>query len=662
MALTSSDPDDRWTRWLGSGGERSPFAEQWARFLELEAEGGADAPPPAVWLPDQEAARRTNAGQLIAKLGLATWEELHAWSAREREAFWSAAIAELDVVFRHAPDRVLEPGRFAEDPRWLPGASLNIVESCFRGPAHATAILSGREGSDEIRRTTLGELDELSARVAGGLRALGLVPGDAVGFYLPMTVECVAAYLGVVRAGMRVVSIADSFPAEELSRRLAIGGAKLVLTVDSFQRAGRRIDLLAVVREADAPAAVVIPAGGRAELRRGDRAWADFLAASANTSTVAADPYAVTNVLFSSGTTGVPKAVPWTHLTPIKAAVDGRYHHDIRAGDVIAWPTNMGWMMGPWLVYASLLNGAAMALYEGVPSGAGFTRFVAEAGVTMLGVVPSLVRAWRTGGAADAVDWSRIRAFSSTGEPSHREDALWLMSRTCYRAPIIEYCGGTEIGGGYICGSMLQPASPALFTTPALGLDFVVLDGEAKPVPEGGTGEVYLVPPSIGLSQTLLNADHYEVYYQDCPAGPHGEVLRRHGDAMQRLPGEIFRARGRVDDTMNLGGIKVSSLEIEQVAEDHEAVREAAAIAVQPEGGGPERLVLFVVAEGAHDREKLKSELGAAVARRLNPLFKVHDVVLVGGLPRTASQKLMRRELRARYSAGAEETAGVEDI
>ena len=183
--------------------------------------------------------------------------------------------------------------------------------------------------------------------------------------------------------------------------------------------------------------------------------------------------------------------------------------------------------------------------------------------------------------------------------------------------------------------------------------DFEVLDADGAPVVEDATGEVFLVPPSVGLSQTLLNADHHEVYYQDCPTGPQGETLRRHGDAIQRLPGGTFRARGRVDDTMNLGGIKVSSLEIEQVAQDHDAVREAAAVAVQPGGEGPEQLVLFVVPEGASDPSVLRAELGSAVARRLNPLFKVHDVVLVDALPRTPSHKLVRRELRARYGEGA---------
>src|SRR5690606_25967764 len=133
------------------------------------------------------------------------------------------------------------------------------------------------------------------------------------------------------------------------------------------------------------------------------------------------------------------------------------------------------------------------------------------------------------------------------------------------------------------------------------------------------------------------------------PPGPGGAPLRRHGDAMQRLPGRVFRARGRVDDTMNLGGIKVSSLEIEQVAETHAGVREAAAVSVQPGGEGPERLVLFVVPAGRPEADRLREELGRTVARRLNPLFAVHDLVLVDELPRTASQKLVRRALRARY-------------
>ena len=122
--------------------------------------------------------------------------------------------------------------------------------------------------------------------------------------------------------------------------------------------------------------------------------------------------------------------------------------------------------------------------------------------------------------------------------------------------------------------------------------NFVLLDEHEEPA---DVGEVFLVPPSVGLSSELLNRDHDAAYYKDCPKGPHGEVLRRHGDQIARLPGGYFKAQGRADDTMNLGGIKVSSLELERLAERHPAVYEAAAVAVQPEGEGAEKLVVFAV-------------------------------------------------------------------
>jgi acetyl-CoA synthetase len=177
----------------------------------------------------------------------------------------------------------------------------------------------------------------------------------------------------------------------------------------------------------------------------------------------------------------------------------------------------------------------------------------------------------------------------------------------------------------------------------------VVLDEEGQPVADGAEGEIFLVPPSIGLSQTLLNRDHDEVYFADCPTGPDGEVLRRHGDQVARLPGGYFLAQGRADDTMNLGGIKVSSLELERVLASHPAVFEAAAVAVQSEGEGAEKLVVFAVLAEDSDLEELRSDLGKAIATELNPLFKIHDLEAVDTLPRTASNKLMRRELRTGY-------------
>ncbi len=632
----------------------TPFAEQWARFNEIFADRDASMPPPPAWQPDRERTAESNLQGLMDALGLDTYHDLFQWSTDNRADFWRRVIAELGIVFRRPPDETLDLSDGPAQPRWLEGALLNITDSCFQPTDCTLAVVVGREGTDELITHTYGDLEALVNRVANGLIAHGYEPGDTVALYMPMNFECVAAYLGIIRAGCAAVSIADSFAPPEVRRRLEIAQAAAIITVESFSRGGRSIPLYAKACKGGARRAIVIPSEDKplSDLRHGDLLWQEFLSTDTSFESVPVEPSATTNVLFSSGTTGDPKAIPWTHLTPLKCAMDGRFHQDIHPGDVVAWPTNIGWMMGPWLIYATLINRACIALYEGLPSGPGFADFVRRTGVTMLGVVPSLVRAWRDSGACEGVDWSGIRLFSSTGEPSNRHDYLWLMSRTGYRAPVIEYCGGTEIGGGHLTGTVLQHASPATFSTPALGLDLVVLDEAGRPVAENGEGEVFLVPPSIGLSQTLLNRDHDEVYYSGCPAGPNGEVLRRHGDQVARLPGGYYRAQGRADDTMNLGGIKVSSLELERVVEHHPQVFEAAAVAVQPGGEGAESLVVFAVLSGDADSEELRRELGAMLAKELNPLFKIHDLVIVESLPRTASNKLMRRELRSTYVAG----------
>jgi acetyl-CoA synthetase len=629
-----------------------PFAEQWQRWQEIYTDRDPALPPPPVWTPEPERLQHANISAMMKELGIDDYGAFHCWTVDHRAEFWDRVISRLGIRFSRQPDQILDLSDGASHPNWLPGAELNIVSSCFGEEDYDIAVVAGKEGSDELIAVTYSELDMLVDLVANGLAAAGFAPGDAIALYMPMNLECVAAYLGVIRAGCVVVSIADSFAAPEVARRLEISDAAAVITVSSYQRGGRSIELYRTVCGAGDTRAIVITTEvfSEDELRDGDILWSEFLDETRGFDTLTSDPDAVINVLFSSGTTGDPKAIPWTHLTAIKCAMDGHFHHDIQRGDVVAWPTNIGWMMGPWLIFATLMNRGCIALYEGLPTGRGFAEFVHNAGVGMLGVVPSLVRAWRDSGTHDDVDWTRITTFSSTGEPSNRKDYLWLMSRTGYRAPVIEYCGGTEIGGGYITGTVVQPASPASFSTPALGLDLVVLDEGGQPVADGEDGEVFLVPPSIGLSQTLLNRDHDEVYYQGCPPGPNGEVLRRHGDQITRLPGGYFRAQGRADDTMNLGGVKVSSLELERVLEHHPAVYEVAAVAVQLEGEGAEKLVIFVVLGAEVAKDGLRNELGKALAGELNPLFKIHDLVIVDSLPRTASNKLMRRELRRQYS------------
>ena len=251
-----------------------------------------------------------------------------------------------------------------------------------------------------MARFTYHELALLTNRVANGLVEIGMEPGDAVAVDMPMNAESVAIYLGIVKAGCAVVGIADSFAPDEIAIRLRIGNAKAIFTQDYINRAGKRLPLYEKVTAANAPKAIVFACKGDEGVapiqREGDMIWGDFLSDTDTFTAVPCHPDAHTNILFSSGTTGEPKAIPWTHTTPIKCAADAYLHHDIHTNDVLAWHTNLGWMMGPWLIYASLINKATIALYDGgSPTGRDFGVFVQNARVSMLGVVPTLVRAWK---------------------------------------------------------------------------------------------------------------------------------------------------------------------------------------------------------------------------------------------------------------------------
>lgn len=610
--------------------------------------------PRPIWSPTPDIIERSNIQLMMKERGFADYARLHEWSIRQAEQFWKKSIERVGIHFENPPDCTLDISAGSESPDWLPGARLNIVTSCFRADAGVPAIVYDDEAGG-ISSMSYGQLQRLSRQVAYSLRRAGLRPGDAVGVDMPMTVESVAIYLGIVLMGGVVVSIADSFAAPEIATRLRIAGAKVVFTSHLINRGGRTLPLYQKVVEADPGGAVrvVVLDGkgkGQCKLRPGDQRWEDFLGSDTVFAAEFGGPDRAVNVLFSSGTTGEPKAIVWDQTTPIKCAIDGFYHHDIHPGSVVAWPTNLGWMMGPWLIFATLINRGTMALFSDAPLGRSFGEFIQDARVNMLGVIPSLVRHWRQTRCMEGLDWSAIRAFSSTGECSEPGDMFYLMYLGGYK-PIIEYCGGTEIGGGYITSTVVQPNAPSTFSTPALGSELIILDDEGKPA---DVGELFLVPPAMGLSRRLLNRNHHEVYYQDVPSGPSSQVLRRHGDQMERLGGRYYRALGRADDTMNLAGVKVSSAEIERVLNRLDGVHETAAVAVPPQGGGPGELVIFVVREGdcALDAAQLRSQFQQAIKHGLNPLFRVDRVRIVDALPRTASNKVMRRELRAKEQNG----------
>ena len=624
-----------------------PFPIHELLFSFLSSQWNEDRPFPA-WIPDDGILQEANASQILKEKGLASFPALHQWSVEDREGFWSLAVEKLGVVFKKPPEKVLDRSAGDTSPNWLPGAEMNIIDSCFQADPQETAIIYRSNGDAPLERMTYKQVDEASNRVANSLMQAGFHKGEALAIDMTMTADSVIIYLGIVKAGCAVISIADSFSPEEIATRLRIGKAKGIFTMDAIPRGKKLLPMYTKVVEAGAPRAIVLSCGQDTQitLREGDQNWDEFLVEDTHFETVCGNPQETINILFSSGTTGDPKAIPWNHTTPLKGGMDAYFHHDIRPGDVVCWPTNLGWMMGPWLIFASLLNKAAIALYGEAPNVRGFCQFVQDAEVNMLGVVPSLVKAWKNTGAVDGLNWNAIRAFSSTGECSSPGDMLYLMSRVQGYRPVIEYCGGTEIGGGYVMSSVIQASAPSSFSTPSLGLELHLVDDEGQPAHEG---ELYLIGPSIGLSVKLLNKDHHKEYFENTPPAPEGKTLRRHGDQLERLAGGYYKALGRADDTMNLGGIKTSSAEIERTLKTVEGVDETAAIAVSPKGGGPSNLVIYAVVLQDIEREALMAAMQKAIRSHLNPLFKIHDVRIAKTLPRTASGKVMRRVIRKQY-------------
>jgi acetyl-CoA synthetase len=599
-----------------------------------------------MWQPTTDFIRKTNLFQIMNEKGFDDYSEFYKWSISDRKAFWDTTVKHLDIQLAVPYSTVLDDTDL-ENPIWLKDAQMNIVDSCFVADDNQVAISFLKENQTEIRHITYGELASYVNKIANSLYESGLQKGDAIAIDMSMNIEAVAIYLAGIKAGMLVVTVADSFTPKEIKVRLDIAEPKLIFTQDYLVRGNKKLALYDKVLEAGASKIVVIAATENTDIRirRQDIFWEDFLVENELFQSIKANPLDSTTVLFSSGTTGAPKAIPWNHTTAIKSAADGFYHHDIQPGNVVAWPTNLGWMMGPWLIYATLINKATIALFEGSPMSEDFGQFIQNAQVNMLGIVPSIVRAWKNTGIMEKFDWSAIKCFSSTGESSNPEEMEYLM-QLADNKPIIEYCGGTEIGGGYVTSTLIQANIPSTFSTPALGSEFVIVNEEQL---LSDKGEVFLVPTAMGLSHKLLNKNHHETYYKNTPQ-IEGKLLRKHGDFLVQLNNGYYRVMGRTDDSMNLGGIKVSSLQIEELVNNHLAVMESAAIAVSPKDGGPALLVLYVVPNGTTDKELLQYELQKLIKAELNPLFKIHDIVITEKLPRTASNKIMRRVLRKQYA------------
>lgn len=616
---------------------------------------------PIAWTPTPEVIERAQLTKFMRQVGVSTWDELYEFSIRDVEKFTEEVLKFLDIKFDPPYEKLLDMSNGVEFPNWfgtrtpssamspkgepssdadasaaddgvrVPSAGLNITQMCLDRwqtdeMKNQPAVIW--EGEDGYSRTySYSQLMDNVVACANRLTDLGMKKGDAIGIHLPMLPETVAALMAISRIGCIAVPVFSGYGVDAIASRLNAVGAKVLFTCFVTSRRGKAFDMLSVAAQAVAnvnSVEAVILVGGKTVsdlgleyfVKEQERLsneifgskivsqWRvngdlfDLLDDNPPIKTSAEDPLII---LYTSGTTGKPKGIAHTHASfPIKAAQDMAFGTDVGKGTRISWYTDIGWMMGPWLIYGALINGATICIYDGAPDYPTPDRmweFCAKHKVEILGISPTLVRSLATHGdeLPQKHDLSSLRAFASTGEPWNPAPWWWLFEKVGNsKLPIINYSGGTEIAGGILMGNPLLPQKPCSFPAPCPGMDVDILDEDGNSVEPGQVGELVIKQPWIGMARGFWQEKerYLETYWRRF------KDIWVHGDfAMRDKDGHWF-ILGRSDDTLKVAGKRVGPAEVESLLVAHRLVTEAAVIGVPDEVKGT-AMVAFCVLRNA---------------------------------------------------------------
>jgi acetyl-CoA synthetase len=596
------------------------------------------------WNPDEEVRRRARLTEFLRFTGRSSWEDLYRWSTDDIAAFTEAVLLFLDIEFDRPYDTIVDLSRGVEWPRWCVGGQMNIARSCLdrHPPERITVIWEGEEGT--TRTLTYGELSDQVDAFGAGLRGLGVRRGDAVAIHLPMVPETVVALIGCARIGAVAVPLFSGYGASAIETRIRDVNARVMITCDGFPRRGRPAD----VARCTLPEHVIFVN------RMGNGAdgisWDDLLsdAEASSEITGAEDPLIV---LYTSGTTGRPKGILHTHCGfPVKSAQDMCFGTDVGPGTRISWVTDIGWMMGPWLIYGALILGGTICLYDGAPDYPDAGRlwsFCERHRVEVLGISPTLVRtlAVHGEGPVRGHDLSALRIFGSTGEPWNPDPWWWLFETVGQRrVPIINYSGGTEISGGILMGNPLLPVKPCAFSAPCPGIAADVVDETGSSV-RNSVGELVIRKPWIGMARGFYNdPDRYLATYWSRWQG-----IWAHGDWALRDDEDHWFILGRSDDTLKVAGKRVGPAEVESILVSHEAVAEAAVIGAPHDVKGECMVGFCVLVPGQNATAELAAELRDRVGTELGKPLRPESIHFVPALPKTRNAKVMRRVIRAAW-------------
>ncbi|MFZ0214532.1 MAG: AMP-binding protein [Candidatus Dormiibacterota bacterium] len=615
-----------------------------------------------LWRPTREVVERSRLQRFLREQGASTYADLLARWASDPARHWAAAIADVGIRFERPFDQVWDRSAGDEWTTWWRGGLMNIAASCLdqhllAGRGERTALIWEGEPGD-TRRLSYRDLDQEVRRATAGLRRLGVGRDDRVGLFLPLLPETATALLACARLGAVAIPLFSGFGAGAIRSRLEDGGAVVVVCADGFYRRGAVQPMKETADEAVSGVAtvrhlVVVRRTGREVPWRDGRdvAWSDLLAGAPDTAPdEVLDAESPFMIIYTSGTTGRPKGAVHVHGGfPVKAAQDLAHGFDMDRDDLVFWYTDIGWMMGPWLILGGLVLGAGVLLYEGAPDWPGPDRLwqlVAAHRATLLGVSPTLVRALMAHGdeLPHRHDLSSLRVLAGTGEPWNPEPFRWFHEHAGGgRLPVLNYSGGTEISGGIIGGNLLTPIRPTSFAGPLPGMAADVLDAGGRPL-RGEVGELAIRQPWPGMTRGFWgDRDRYLATYWGRFPG-----IWVHGDWSVIAQDGLWYLVGRSDDTIKVAGKRLGPAEVESILVGHPSVLEAAAVGV-PDALKGEALVCFVVPRAGASTGGLADTLRALVADTLGKPLRPSAVHLVDDLPRTRNAKILRRLVRTAY-------------
>ena len=614
------------------------------------------------WEPSARYLERSRLRRFAERTGHRDYASLLRWSTDDLEGFWRATERDLGIAWRVPYTQVLDQSRGIPWTTWWTGSRMNYVATALRhDPARIAVIAEGEEGT--VRRLTYGELSAEVARIAAGLRKLGVARGDRVAVFLPLTVECVVAVLAIGAIGAIFIPVFSGYGAEAIAGRLRDAEAKVLICADGFYRRGQ---VVAMKETADAAADAAPSVKEVVVVRRLHReipwkardSWWEQIAREGEASaleiadTGAEDPFMV---IYTSGTTGTPKGALHVHGGfPVKATQDLAHCFDLQTGDVILWSTDIGWMMGPWLIAGGLMLGATIALYDGTPDFPDASRIwsmVERHRVTHLGISPTAIRGLMRSGEdpVRAKDRSSLLVLGSTGEPWNPDPWWWYFRNVGEsRCPVINYSGGTEISGGIVGCTTWTPIQPCSFAGPCPGMAADVVDEQGRPV-RGAVGELVIRKPWPGMTRGFWRDQHdKESRYLQTYWSRFKDVWV-HGDWARIDDGGFWYIEGRSDDTLKVAGKRVGPAEVESAAVAHPAVSEAAAIGVPHEIKG-EAVVVFAVLRPGHEATpELARSVQDKIAEILGKPLRPEGVRFVTQLPKTRNAKILRRVIRGAY-------------